>query len=155
MLSLVYCHRTFRNGFPFVSHSVHVRFTLALFVLSPDTCLCIARHLPLHRATRGVVSGDVRRSLARHAALHRAMQVVASPDTRRCLGLAPDPLGLFGGPTQLTRSTDLPYSVHRPDEFGRPTWSSRWTDRGTSVDRLRRLGLPSLPLVRGVPVCLQ
>ena len=104
------CFRVFIaiERFAMASHSVHVRFALAFLVLSPDTCLCIARHLPLHRATCGVVSGDVRRSLARHAALHRAMQVVASPDTRRCLGLMPDPLGLFGRPTQLTRSTDLP-----------------------------------------------
>ena len=84
------CFRLFIaiERFAMVSHSFPIRFTFGSHLRS--SCC---------RPTLAIASGDVRRSLARHAALYRVMQVVASPDTRRCLGLTPDPLGLFGRPT--------------------------------------------------------
>ena len=51
-------------------------------------------------------------------------------------GESPDPLGVFGPPTWVSRSTDLGC-------LGRPTRQSRSTDLGTSVDRLGQLGRPT------------
>ena len=115
------CFRLFIaiERFAMVSHSVHVRFTLALFVLSPDACHCIGRRAAFSRPTRDVVSGDASCCVARYEAMSWS-------DAR---------------PPWPFRSTDPVTSVYR---LG-PT---RSTDSATSVDRFCYLGGPIAALRR-------
>ena len=73
------------------------------------------------------------------------MEIPKGKDTHPTpLAISADRLGRLGLPTRGA-------SVDRLGLFGRPIRRLRWTDRGTSVNRLCRLGLPTLPPLTGQP----
>ena len=110
--------------------------------------------------SRSVISTD-RRSLRKAKSLDSGDTLCQTAADEGVVRVPPDALSRLPTPLAFSvyRPSDFglptrPYSVYRLGEFGRPTWSFRWTDRGNSVDRLCRLGLPSLAPVKGAPVCL-